>query len=187
MVPLQQAPRSYCDEPDLGGETGACLKWCQLIAQKFAVTDPLSIDTTKLLPRSVEYCSWIIEAMETDQVFRLNGNVRNNGLITNLPANCCAEVPIFVDRNGLHPTFIGDLPPLCAAANRTNTQVQELAVQAALSGDPELAFGACAFDPLSSACATLAEIRAMAAEMQAEKVAAPVRRCGRPSDQRPRG
>ncbi|MDH7569583.1 MAG: alpha-glucosidase/alpha-galactosidase [Armatimonadota bacterium] len=163
----QRALQTYCDEPDFGGETGAYLKWCRLIAEKFAVTDPLSIDTPQLQPRSVEYCSYILEAMETNQVFRLNGNVRNNGLITNLPANCCAEVPVFVDRAGLHPTFIGDLPPLCAAANRSNTQVQELAVQAALTGDPELAFGACAFDPLTSATCTLAEVRAMVAEMLA--------------------
>ncbi len=161
----RRALEMYCDEPDFGGATAAYLKWCRMIADRFATTDPLSLETPQLLPRSVEYCSYIIEAMETDRVFRMNGNVRNNGLITNLPANCCAEVPVFVDRNGLHPTFIGDLPPLCAAANRTNTAVQELAVQAALSGDPELAFGACAFDPLTSACCTLAEIRAMAAEM----------------------
>ncbi|MBI3947105.1 MAG: alpha-glucosidase/alpha-galactosidase [Armatimonadetes bacterium] len=165
---FRSSPRAlalYCDEPDFGGETGAYLRWCRVIAEKFAVTDPLSIDTPKLLPRSAEYCSYIIEAIETDRPFRLNGNVRNNGLITNLPADCCAEVPVYVDRRGLHPTFVGALPPLCAAANRTNVQAQELTVQAALTGDPELAFGACAFDPLTAASCTLAEIRAMAAEM----------------------
>ncbi len=160
----------YCDQPDFGGETGAYLKWCRHIGDKFTTTDPLSLESPKLAPRSVEYCSYIIEALLTDQVFRLNGNVKNHGLISNLPPDCCAEVPIFVDRKGLHPTFVGELPPLCAAANRTNTQVQELAVHAALRGDPELAFGACAFDPLTAACCTLAEIRKMtAALLEAEK------------------
>ena len=54
-------------------------------------------------PRSAEYCSHIIEARETGEVFRLNGNVRNDGYITNLPQGCCVEVPIYVDRLGLHP------------------------------------------------------------------------------------
>ena len=56
-----------------------------MLAEKFAETDPLSIESTKLGPRSVEYCSHIIEAVETGSVFRLNGNVRNDGYITNLP------------------------------------------------------------------------------------------------------
>lgn len=160
-----RALETYCDEPEFGGESGAALRWARLIARKFPVPDPFLMDTPTLQARSVEYCSYIIEAMETDRVFRLNGNVRNTGLISNLPDGCCVEVPVFVDRNGPHPTAVGALPPLCAAANRSNVQVQELAVQAALTGDPELAFGACAFDPLTSAVATLAEIRAMTAEM----------------------
>ena len=44
-----------------------------------------------------------MEAMETDKIFRLNGNVRNNGYITNLPEGCCVEVPMFADKHGLHP------------------------------------------------------------------------------------
>ena len=56
----------------------------------------------ELPKRSVEYGSYIIEAIECNQVFRFNGNVRNNGCIENLPDNCCAEVPIFADGAGLH-------------------------------------------------------------------------------------
>jgi len=51
-----------------------------------------------------------------------------------------------------------------------NVNVQDLTVQAALSGDPELAAAACAIDPLTSACLTLKEIRDMVGEMlEAEK------------------
>ena len=104
--------------------------------------------STKLGPRSAEYCSHIIEAEETGDIFRLNGNVRNDGYITNLPNGCCVEVPIYVDRTGLHPTVVGALPRPLAALNMTNVLVQGLSVEAALRGDPELLVQACALDPL---------------------------------------
>ncbi len=98
-------------------------------------------------------------------MFRLNGNVINRSMITNLPADCCAEGPIYVDRLGLHQTVVGDLPPQCAALNLTNINVQRLAVEAALTGDPEHIVHACALDPLTAAVLTLKEIRDMVAEM----------------------
>src|SRR5450759_3031630 len=122
----KQALDLYCDEPAFGGETGAYYKYCAMLAEKFTKMDPLSIESTKLGPRSAEYCSHIIEAKETGNVFRLNGNIRNDGYIANLPNGCCVEVPIYVDRTGLHPTVIGKLPPQCAALNMTNVLVQGL-------------------------------------------------------------
>jgi alpha-galactosidase len=86
-------------------------------------------------------------------------------MITNLPSDCCAEGPLYVDRMGLHKTFVGDLPPQCAALNLTNINVQGLTVQAAITGDPEHIVHACAMDPLTSAVLTLKEIREMASEM----------------------
>lgn len=166
----RRALETYCDEPSFGGETGAYYKYCAMLAEKFAKTDPLSIESTRLGARSAEYCSHIIEAKETGDVFRLNGNVRNDGYITNLPAGCCVEVPIFVDRLGLHPTVVGNLPPQCAALNMTNILVQGLAVEASFTGDPELVMNAVALDPLTAAVLTLNEIRQMVAEMlEAEK------------------
>lgn len=155
----------YCDEPAFGGETGAYLKWCQLIAAKLEHVDMLAEEPTALTHRSVEYCSYILEALETGVPFKLQGNVRNDGYITNLPRGCCVEVPVFVDKMGLHPTFVGDLPPQLAACNQTNVTVQGLAVEAALTGDPELVVAACALDPLAGAVLTLQECRDMAAEM----------------------
>ncbi len=155
----------YCDEPSFGGETGAYFKYCAMLAEKFAKTDPLSIESTRLGPRSAEYCSHIIEARETGEIFRLNGNIRNDGFITNLPPECCVEVPIYVDRMGLHPTVIGDLPTPCAALNMTNVLVQQMTVEASFSGDPEGVMQAIALDPLTAAVLTLDEIRRMTAEM----------------------
>ncbi|MGD0782874.1 MAG: alpha-galactosidase [Candidatus Aminicenantales bacterium] len=155
----------YCDEPAFGGETGAYYRYCAMLADKFAKTDPLSIESTKLGPRSAEYCSRILEARETGRVFRLNGNIRNDGFISNLTQGCCVEVPIDVDRGGLHPLAVGALPPQCAALNMTNVLVQGLTVEAHFQGDPELVMQAVALDPLTAAALTLKEIRDMTAEM----------------------
>ncbi|HUX52613.1 MAG TPA: alpha-galactosidase [Spirochaetia bacterium] len=161
----QAARDLYCDEPGFGGESGAYYHYCRMIDDKFQTLDPLSIESTKLGPRSAEYCSHIIEAEVTGQPFRLNGNIRNDGFITNLPDGSCVEVPIYVDRTGLHPTHIGALPPQLAALNMTNVLVQQLSVLAALSGDTETLVQAAAMDPLTSAVLTLKEIREMTSEM----------------------
>ena len=157
----------YCDEPAFGGETGAYYKYCAMLAEKFAKTDPLSIESTELGSRSAEYCSHIIEAMETGVPFRFNGNIRNDGYITNLPQGCCVEVPIYADRTGLNATVVGNLPVQCAALNMSNVQVQGLVVEASFTGDPELVMNAVAMDPLTASVLTLHEIREMVAEMLA--------------------
>jgi len=155
----------YCDQPDFGGASGAYYQYCKMIGAKYSAVDVLDTESTKLGPRSAEYCSYIIEAQETDRVFRFNGNVRNDSLITNLPNGCCVEVPIFADRMGLHPTVVGDLPVQCAALNQSNVTAQGLTVQAALTSDPELAFSAVACDPLTAAVLDLNEAREMTREM----------------------
>jgi len=161
----QKALDLYCDEPAFGGESGAYYAWCKYVAEKYASGDILADEPVELPSRSVEYGSYIIEALETGRTFKLNGNVRNGGMITNLPPDCCAEGPMYADGAGLHKTIVGDLPPQCAALNMTNVNVQRLAVQAALTGDPEHIVQAIALDPLSSAVLTLKEIREMATEM----------------------
>ena len=161
----ERALKAYCDQPAFGGETGAYYNYCKMIAEKYRDVDYLSLESAGIASRSVEYCSYILEAVETDNVFRLNGNVRNDGYITNLPEGCCVEVPVFVDSRGLHPVRVGNLPPQCAALNQSNISVQALAVEAALTGDPEHVMHAIAMDPLTSACCTLAEVRDMTIEL----------------------
>jgi len=157
--------KTYCDQPEFGGASGAYYNYCQMLADKYKEVDYLQLESPRITSRSVEYCSYILEAVETDNIFRLNGNVRNDGFITNLPQGCCVEVPIFVDSRGLHPEHIGDLPSQLAALCQSNVTVQDLAAEAALTGDPELLMQAIAMDPLTSAVCTLKEIREMTAEM----------------------
>ena len=161
----KEALELYCDEPSFGGETGAYYSWCKAIAEKYAKHDPLEYESTKIESRSVEYCSYIIEAVTTGKPFRLIGNVRNDGYISNLPDGCCVEVPTYADDTGLHPSAIGDLPSQCAAACMTNINVQILGGEAALDGDPEKIVHALALDPLTSAVCTLKQIREMCSEM----------------------
>jgi alpha-galactosidase len=86
------------------------------------------------------------------------GNVRNNGLIENLPHNAAVEVPCHVDRNGVQPIRVGKVPVQLAAIMRSNINVQELAVMAATTGKKDYIYHAAAMDPHTSAELSLAEI-----------------------------
>lgn len=161
----EKALKLYCDEPSFGGESGAYYSWCRSIADKYKGVNPLDFESAKITKRSVEYCSYIIEAVTTGKPFRFMGNIRNDGYIDNLPPGCCVEVPVFADDNGLHPTRIGMLPSQCAAMCMTNVNSQILTAEAALEGDTEKIVQAAALDPLAGAVCTLAEIREMCSEM----------------------
>lgn len=103
------------------------------------------------LKRSVEYGSGIIHSIETGTPRVVYGNVRNFGLIDNLPEGCCVEVPCLVDKNGLQPTHIGAIPPQLAALMQTNINVQGLTVEAILTGNREHIYHAAMMDPHTSA------------------------------------
>jgi alpha-galactosidase len=86
------------------------------------------------IERSLEYASLIVHSVVTGEPRVIYGNVRNDGLIENLPGGACVEVPCLVDGNGVQPTAIGALPPQLAGLNRTFLNVCELTVRAALEG-----------------------------------------------------
>ena len=117
------------------------------------------------LDKGLEYASSIINAFMGGEAFEFNGNVPNTGLIPNLPKDVCVEVPIVVNRHRIKPFYVGNLPPQLAALNNINIAVEEMAVEAALTGDPQLVFQAIAYDPLTAAVLSLAEIKKMVREM----------------------
>ena len=100
---------------------------------------------------SHEYGSGIMDAITTNTPYQIGGNVMNNGLITNLPADAVVEVPCLVDRNGIQGTYIGALPTQCAAMNMTNINVQLLTIEAALTLKKERIYQAAMLDPHTSA------------------------------------
>jgi alpha-galactosidase len=112
-----------------------------------------------------ELASEIIHSIETGTRRVVHGNVRNDGLITNLPADACVEVPCLVDRAGVQPTRIGELPPQLAALNRTFLNVSELTVRAALEGRRDHVYHAAMLDPNTSATLTLAQIHDLVDDM----------------------
>lgn len=115
--------------------------------------------------KSREFASFIINAMENDVPYRIHGNVMNNGLIPNLPPNACVEVPCLVDRAGIHPCYVGNLPEQCAAINRTNVNVQLLTIRAAKTRRKEDLYMAAMMDPHTAAELSMDEIRRMCDEM----------------------
>ncbi len=117
--------------------------------------------------RSREYASHIMEAMVTNKPYKIGGNVLNTGLITNLPANACVEVPCLVDGSGICPTYIGDLPEQLAAMNRTNINVQLLTIEAARSHKMEDIYRAAMLEPHTVAELSLDDIVAMCDELVA--------------------
>ncbi len=114
---------------------------------------------------SHEYGAGIIHSVVTGTPRVVYGNVPNTGLITNLPLGCCVEVPCLVDGSGIQPTLVGNLPPACAAINRTNINVQELAVLGHAHRDRNLVRAAVALDPLTAAVVPLEQIPQMVDEM----------------------
>jgi len=134
-VPLDEYPRR-CIEQIEGWE-----------AERVALEGGAAMNITP----SFEYAATIIRSIVTGKPRVVYGNVANDGLIENLPAGCTVEVPCLVDSAGVQPTRIGSLPPQLAALIQTNVNVQELTVEAALTGKREHVYHAAMLDPHTAA------------------------------------
>lgn len=133
--------------------------WKRDIRKWFKDGAPISLE------RGQEYAASIINAYAGGEPFEFNGNVPNRGAISNLPDDVCVEVPVLANRRGFNTICVGQLPPQCAILNQVNIAVEEMTVEAALTGDPELVLHAALYDPLCAAVLSMAEIRKMVAEM----------------------
>ena len=151
------------------GETGGYLRvctenrnWFETDFPRWLSEPPWPYGADK---RSDEHGSYIIEAMQTGRVYRGHFNVRNAGVIPNLPADAIVEVPGYVDKNGLSIPLVGDLPFGCAAICNNSIQVQRMATRAAVQGDAELLKQAVLLDPLVGAVCNPPEVWQMVDEM----------------------
>jgi alpha-galactosidase len=122
-------------------------------------------DGELVLEPTSEMASEYIRAQVTGEPASLYVNVRNGGLIENLPEECCVEVPATVDADGLHPQAVGALPPQLAALNRTFLNVVELTVKAVLEEDREHVYHAALLDPNAAGTLDIDAIRAMCDEL----------------------
>lgn len=120
------------------------------------------VDTKK----SSEYAANIFNARLGDGLpFVFNGNVLNEGAISNLPYDACVEVPVVADRMGMRKTIVGPLPDHLAILVNTTARIENLVVEAAMRKDKEAVYHAVAMDPLSSAVCSLEEIHQMCDEL----------------------
>lgn len=129
------------------------------------LAQPLTPDD---LARGHEYASYIINALMGGEMYKFNGNVPNTALVTNLPQGACVEVPVLVNKAGFHPIHVGALPAECALMTGLSSGIEEMAINAAITGDPTLVYRAICHDPLTASVLSLAEIRQMTNELFAQ-------------------
>ncbi|MBB3948878.1 alpha-glucosidase/alpha-galactosidase [Aureimonas jatrophae] len=151
------------------GETGGYLRYSTESRNWFETDFPAFLEEAgqRLDParRTDEHCSHIIEALETGRTYRGHFNVKNRGIITNLPSDCIVESTGFVDRFGLNMVSNLTLPLGCAATCQASVDVQRMAVQAAVTGDVELLKLSVLHDPLVGAICSPEEVWQMVDEM----------------------
>jgi alpha-galactosidase len=151
------------------GETGGYLRYSTERRNWFETDFPkFKAEATRPLfehKRTTEHASWIIEALETGRVYRGHFNVRNNGIIKNLPADAIIESTGFVDRFGINMKEGVELPIACAATCSVSVSVQRMSVEAAIKGDIDLLKLAVLHDPLVGAICTPDEVWQMVDEM----------------------
>ena len=121
--------------------------------------------TEQEIKRSNEYASYIMDGFTNNKPTVFYANVMNNGLIENLPMNCCVEVPCKIDSNGIVPQKIGKLPEHLSALMRTNINVQILTAEAALTKKKEHIYHAALLDPLTASNLSIDEIYSMVDEL----------------------
>ena len=132
---------------------------------KNKVRDWLKAEQPIALERGKEYAASIIHAYLGGELFRFNGNVPNTNIVTNLPPNCCVEVPVLASRKGFETIHVGALPLPCVPLTSLSATNEMMAVEACLTGDPTLVYRAVCNDPLTAAVLSLAEIRKMVGAM----------------------
>ncbi len=123
-----------------------------------------------VIERTWEYASYIIQAMETNNPFKIYGTVMNTGLITNLLQNNVTEIACMVDAEGIVPNYFGELPAHLAALCSAHQYMYDVAAEACIQKSKDLAMKALMLDPLTAAVCSLDQIKEMTERLfEAEK------------------
>jgi len=148
-IPLDEYPKRCVEQID---------RW-KTELEEYKSADKIDV------PNSVEYASEIINSVWTGTPSVIYGNIANKGYIPQLPEGCAVEVPCLVDRNGIQPTRVDDIPPQLIAIMRSNINVQELTVQALMTENREHIYHAAMMDPHTGAELDLDQIWEMVDEL----------------------
>ena len=106
-------------------------------------------DAKEWLVKSGEKAVEVITALHTGvQASIPSAIVYNLGAITNLPPDLAVEIPIVADGSGIRKVQVGDMPKGAAALMSLQVGVQQMAVEAAVHGDRQLALQALLCDPV---------------------------------------
>jgi alpha-galactosidase len=135
------------------------LRELEALERQLTANEPLTLEPEN------ELASLFIHSLETGTERELHVNIRNGGLISSLPDECCVEVPCLVGAGGAKPVPVGALPPQLAALNRTFLNVVELTVRAALDGSRDHVYQAALLDPNTAATLTTTQTIAMCDEL----------------------
>lgn len=148
-IPLDEYPRRCVNQID---------RWAR---EKAEILDNGNVTHT----RSHEYASYIMESIVTNKPYKIGGNVLNTGLIDNLPADACVEVPCLIDSSGVTPCHMGKLPVQLAAMNMTNINPQLLTIEAAVTKKKEHIYQAAMLDPHTASELSIDDIVKMVDEL----------------------
>jgi len=147
-IPLDEYPRRCINQ----------IKWWKSDREKY-------VSGNVSHRRTMEYASYIMEALTTDVPYKIGGNVLNDGLIDNLPREACVEVACLCNKLGIQPTKNGPLPTVLAAMNMTNINTQLLTIEAAVTRKKEAIYQAAMLDPHTAAELSIDDIVAMCDEL----------------------
>ena len=166
MIDRYTNEKMWCVLPKSWTDTQRLAYFEELRANQDDENYRLSVGTEPIpVERSHEYFSRILNAIETNQPYEFNGNVKNRGLISNLPADAVVEIPILADGNGLNPSTVGELPPVLAAYIQLNLNVQELAVKGFIEKERKHIYHAALMDPLASSVLELPDLYRLVDEL----------------------
>jgi alpha-galactosidase len=160
---LQGLKMRYDTVHNMENERARTRRWEQMAERLARGEGEISLDA---LPKdeSVQVVE-LIEALVENRNEIHVVNVPNRGAIDNLPSDAIVEVSSLVGGYGIQPVHVGPLPEPVAAVLRQHITVQELTVEAALTGDRHVALQAFLQDPQVSTKLTPEETAALLDEL----------------------
>jgi len=112
------------------------------------INGDIAIDGEWLKPTDEKSAEVICGILYNKKTIIDSGIVINNGALKNLPADAAVEVPVMLDKGGIHPVAIGELPKAIESLMSIQVNIQMLAVEAAVRGSREIALQALLIDPV---------------------------------------
>ena len=142
------ASQASADKWGVGGRTHSFAHQRGVENRKKKVEQMLNGEEPLWLQHSHEHASKIIAALIGGKELITPVNTANIGQIDNLPRGSVVETQAHVDSLGIHPIPVGNMPQILTQYLMKHIPVQEMIVEAGLTGNRDLAIQALSCDPL---------------------------------------